>query len=65
MTITITINCDNAAFGDSVHTQGEELARILDKLARTCAGGFGRADLDGLNLRDINGNTVGRVEVKE
>lgn len=56
MTLTITIQCDNAAFSEN---PGGEVARILRRYAD---------DIDGMEpeetkLRDINGNTVGKVEV--
>jgi hypothetical protein len=65
MTLTITINCDNAAFEDN----GEELSRILDYIAR----GTRQYPAKSLpifarlyeRIRDCNGNTVGRVTVTE
>lgn len=62
MKITITINCDNAAFGDD---PGPEAGRILARVAREFAA-YGVDKLPPGNLktlRDINGNTVGKVEV--
>lgn len=50
MTITLTLSCDNAAFEGS--DLGPEVERILTEAARR------------LRLRDVNGNTVGHVEVK-
>ena len=50
---TISINTDNAAFGDD---PGAELARILRQLAAHLDAG----DLDEhRNIMDLNGNTVG------
>jgi hypothetical protein len=54
MKITIKINTDNDAFGDGPR----ETARILRKLADGCP-------LEPGKIRDINGNTVGSVEVSE
>ena len=59
--INITINTDNAAFGDN---PGPEVARIL----RVMATRFERTqvawtDGDEWPVRDVNGNTVGTVEV--
>lgn len=70
MTLTITLACDNAAFADDPG----ELSRILMEYARkiqdrTPHGRTGETldltDLDGDRLMDINGNTVGQVEVSE
>ncbi len=59
MKAQITVTMDNAAFE---HERGEELARILRGIA---------SDIDGaslnpgesIQLRDINGNTVGQFTV--
>lgn len=60
MKVTITIECDNAAFGDTDASRHEELAHILKCLAH---------DLYGQHvpqkLRDSNGNTVGTVVVSD
>ena len=57
MKATIKIEMDNAAFSDE---PGYELSRILRELARDveCDGFSTR-----LNLRDLNGNVVGRFTV--
>jgi hypothetical protein len=59
MTLTITIDCDNAAFTDNV---GGEAARILRELADKICD---YADLGGgdIRLMDINGNRVGECSV--
>ncbi len=59
MTVTITINTDNAAFQPD---PAEEVARILELTARrlTSAG-----YIDTMTLRDINGNTVGELSTDE
>jgi hypothetical protein len=60
--LRIEIATDNAAFeGDA----GPELARILRDIAGRLErdGVDGRAD--GFKVRDVNGNTVGKVEVGE
>lgn len=58
MKVTIEIQCDGAAFGED-HT-GTELARILREYADRVNG---EEPADRVTLRDINGNTVGRVDV--
>lgn len=58
MKATITIDMDNAAFADDWQ---QELARILDKLA-TSLRTYPSAD-SRWALRDINGNTVGEMEI--
>ena len=61
MDVKITINCDNAVFGDYPEI---ELARILTDLAgKVQTEPFDY--IDGMPLRDLNGNTVGRVELTE
>ena len=57
MTITITIKCDNEAFGQTDGDRSAEVARIL----RDTADRWERAPYTSLNLRDANGNTVGRL----
>lgn len=57
MTVTITINCDNDAF-DNDPTW--EVARILRDTANKVEGS---GTMRGFNLRDRNGNTVGKVAV--
>ena len=56
MSIIITIITDNAAFDDG--NKSMEVARILSTI-----------DIDTIDesksLRDINGNTVGRVEITD
>jgi hypothetical protein len=60
--ITITIETDNAAFEDN---REAEVARILADYARRLADGLANLPLTTQPLRDINGNTCGRVEVRE
>lgn len=58
MRVTITIQCDNAAFeGEPL---GVETARILERLAKELY-----SVSDGYRLRDYNGNTVGTVKVTD
>lgn len=61
-TITIEIQCDNAAFeGDQLP---HEVAAILKQLANKVAG-WSRVDLEepgNQRLRDSNGNSVGLIE---
>lgn len=67
MTITITINTDNAAFEDDNEAAKQEgsmfeVGRILEQLAgRFTAGSWPM----GGPILDINGNTVGKVEIAE
>ncbi len=58
---TITINTDNAAFGEE--TRGE-LARILHKLADYIQDGGTGHPAVGITLRDLNGNKVGMANWK-
>lgn len=61
MQLTITIDCDNAAFEPC---DGTEAARIL----RECADimdGLDLIYLDDATLRDANGNQVGRVRTTQ
>ena len=66
MTVTITINCENAAF----EHPGPELERLLKKLA-DYIGPLGLWEtkdlitLSGYAIRDINGNRVGSVKVSD
>lgn len=65
MDIKIKINCDNDAFGEY---SGPEVARILRNLAYKAEeiGDVSNLDaLDGIVVKDRNGNTVGNVEVSE
>jgi hypothetical protein len=61
MDITIMINTDNAAFEDD---PGAEVARILRNLAKE-VDGITLDPGDYANLRDSNGNTVGKCTVSE
>lgn len=62
MTITITINTDNAAFEPE---PADEVERILRRLANDVRDIFQDVLEDGFSLRDINGNTVGSVTVTD
>jgi hypothetical protein len=57
MTITIKLRTDNAAFEDN---PGEVLRIVQDWLDKSARYGT----LEGANLRDYNGNTVGTVTVR-
>lgn len=67
MQLTITINCDNAAFDDgySDHGAADESARILMNLANQLKGqDFDPNEpFDSIPLRDVNGNRVGKCEI--
>lgn len=62
MELKLKMNMDNAAFADGVFCNGEEVARLLIKLANSldCADLYNG---DGGSLQDRNGNTVGTWEV--
>ena len=64
MNITISIDCDNAAFDPM---PGYEISRILSDLAQQLHGDLADlADQEGeiyRTLKDINGNRVGHFEV--
>ena len=64
MTLTLTIEMDNAAFVGA--NAGAEAARILRAAARQLDG-WDAANLPGFCWRalDTNGNKVGKVEVAE
>lgn len=63
MRLTLTIGMDNAAFGDPYREH--ELARILRWAADKLEGGSLDASLvEGLSLRDCNGNRVGELKVE-
>ena len=57
MKFTLTIDTDNAAFGDSDEERANEVARILRELAS--AHEQAGDTLAYYALRDFNGNTVG------
>lgn len=59
MTLTLTIEMDNAAF-DGVVNRHDEAARILRVAAKRIQAGAWA-----MPLMDINGNKVGKVEVAE
>ena len=56
---TITINTDNAAFGEPGAEMCGELARVLHTLANSIQGGGTGRPGKGIALRDLNGNKVG------
>lgn len=59
----ISIDMDNAAFGDDGIDRGSELARILRGLAEEFDGGGVRTGMN-YHLRDLNGNTVGCARIE-
>jgi len=59
MRVTITIDCDNEAFGDE---PAVEVARILQRYTARLREAY---RLEDCRLRDVNGNTVGQVEISE
>lgn len=67
MRLTLTIDLDNTAFDDGMDTatptrEGDEIARILRNAAADIAGTSVQAG-DSDNLRDHNGNKVGKWTV--
>ena len=56
--IIITIETDNSAFDPD---PGYELARILKQVSYCLENG---RNPESINIMDINGNCVGRIEVK-
>lgn len=54
MKFTLEIDCGNAAFGESEEWRGEEVSRILEKVAHQAACGYTKGQ-----MYDINGNPVG------
>lgn len=62
MKVTITIDCDNAAFEDGA---GREVVRILKRLIKRIEeDGSAVDDWFGVALMDVNGNKVGKMEVE-
>ena len=61
MTFTLSITCDNAAFGteDEPQERRDEIARILRAAANKIENGY-----DKCGLRDGNGNIVGKFDTK-
>ena len=64
MKFIVEIDCDNAAFmnDDSAPVNGQELARILRDIADKAENG---QNVDGITLRDINGNSVGMSQFSD
>lgn len=58
--LRVLISTDNAAFTDMPNA---ELARILRDAASKVETATNRTLKDGIALRDVNGNTVGRVQL--
>ena len=65
MRLSITMDLDNAAFGDSAEERAAETHRILSALALETLLGLEPGDGWGVTLTDSNGNRVGRVELTE
>ena len=61
MSKLLTITLDTAGDAFAAGREGVEVARILRKLADTCADGVGTFRL---GLRDQNGNTCGHVDIE-
>jgi hypothetical protein len=61
-TVNITIDTDNAAFGDTEYERYAEIARILRAAAdRIDADDFEGNHFNEVILRDVNGNRVGAL----
>ena len=54
--ITITINCDNAAFGDDANERADQVVSIL-----RCAADRQEQGFDDDFVHDDNGNRVGTI----
>ena len=60
--IRIEIDTKNAAFADNL----DDVSRILRMIARRLEGGeLERGEHCYIKLRDVNGNTVGSLELSE
>lgn len=64
MNITIKINTDNAAFGETSSEAAQEVANILAGLTDILIGASMLVE-GSIPLRDSNGNKVGQFTVKE
>ena len=62
----VSMEVDNMAFGDGVDPEARnyEVARVLRELADRLEGDYMLMDQHFINLRDINGNTVGLAQFK-
>jgi hypothetical protein len=58
MRFTLTINCDNADFGDTADHRNAALYILLHRAAHGLMGGLAD-DGSTVLVRDTNGNTVG------
>jgi hypothetical protein len=69
MTFTLTINTDNAAFGETPEEMREETARILRQVADRMSTNEVYSSLRYGDfyetVRDLNGNDVGRAAFKD
>jgi len=63
MLLTITIEMDNAAFGDDGITRGYEVKRILEEATDRLTDNIQPGDC--CPLMDINGNAIGLWDVTE
>lgn len=62
--ITIRINTDNAAFGDTLGSTNLEVTRILDGLVDRLRSEPWTLQADTVILRDSNGNAVGTFDIE-
>lgn len=62
MKFTLTIDCSNAAFGETPQDAADEINRILSWLQPRIADGLYCAPGGKVVLRDTNGNTVGAAK---
>ena len=60
----IEMSTDNAAFGDTRESQAEEVARILEWVARDLRSNFWARSGLYQTMFDLNGNDVGRFIIK-
>lgn len=64
MRITVTLTCENAAFGETDAERFQAAGDILHELADTLAH-CGASRGERIRLVDANGNTCGMAEVSE
>lgn len=62
MAISITIETDNAAFGEDNRDVAVEVAKILESIVERI---LDNEYIEDMKLRDSNGNTVGDFTVDE
>jgi hypothetical protein len=59
MKFTLTITCDNAAFGESERELANELAECLSRVQHKLEDGDPPMPGESITISDFNGNNVG------